>query len=73
MSYEGIRMTDELDRAVQRTVRIAPRRHETLGEPVRDIAAQRGAHPPEDLISERLTRHKISGRAHARDRVSCGR
>jgi hypothetical protein len=43
MSYEGIRITDELDRAVQRTVRITPWRHETLGELVREIAAQRGA------------------------------
>ena len=42
-SYEGICITDELDRAVQRAVRITPRRHETLGELVRDIAAQRGA------------------------------
>jgi hypothetical protein len=50
MSYEGIRITDQLDIAVQRAVRITPWRHETLGELVRDIAAQReGLH--EDLIS----------------------
>ncbi len=42
MSYEGIRITDELDRAVQRTVRITPWRHETLGELVREIAAGSG-------------------------------
>jgi alkylmercury lyase len=59
MSYEEIRITDELDRAVQRAVRITPRRHETLGELVRNIAAQRGARRPENLISEQPTRHEI--------------
>ena len=58
-SYEGICITDELDRAVQRAVRITPRRHETLGELVRDIAAQRGAQQPEVLISEHPTRHEV--------------
>ena len=59
MSYEGIRITEVLDRAVQRAVRITPQRHETLGELVRDVAAQRGACRPEDLISERPTRHEV--------------
>ncbi len=59
MSYEGIRITEELDRAAQRAVRITPRRHETLGELVRDIAAQRGVRRPEDLISEHSTRHEV--------------
>ena len=59
MSYEGVRITEELDESVQRAVRITPRRHETLGELVRDIAAQRGACRPEDLISERPTRHEV--------------
>ncbi len=59
MSYEAIRITDELDRAVKRAVRITPRRHETFGELVRDIAAQRGARRPEDLISEQPTRHEV--------------
>jgi len=58
MSYEEIRITDELDGAVQRAVRITPRRHETLGELVRDIAVKRGARRPEDLISEQPTRHE---------------
>jgi hypothetical protein len=53
MSYEGIRITDELDRAVQRTVRITPWRHETLGELVREIAAQRGAVLPGDLFTKK--------------------
>jgi alkylmercury lyase len=59
MSYERIRITEELDRAVQRAVRSTPRRHETLGELVRDSAAQRGACRPEDLISERPTHHEV--------------
>ncbi len=54
MSYEGIRITEELDRAVQRTVRITPWRHETLGELVREIAAQRGAVLPGDLITKKV-------------------
>jgi alkylmercury lyase len=59
MSYEGIRITDDLDRAVQRAVGITSRRHETLGELVRDVAAQRGVRRPEDLISEQPTRHEV--------------
>ncbi len=59
MRYEGIRIPDELDRAVQRAVGMTPRRHGTLGELVRDIAAQRGARRPEDLISEHPTRHEV--------------
>jgi alkylmercury lyase len=59
MSYEGIRITGELDRAVQRAVGITSRQHETLGELVRDIATQRGVRRPEDLISEHSTRHEV--------------
>jgi alkylmercury lyase len=59
MSYEVIRIPEELDRAVQRAVGIRPRRHETLGELVRDVAAQRGACQPEDLVSEQATRHEV--------------
>ncbi len=59
MSYEGIRITEELSESVQRVVRITPRRRATLGELVRDIAAQRGARRPEDLISEHPTRHEV--------------
>ena len=59
MSYEGIRITEELDRAVQRAVSITPQRHETRGELVRDIATQRGVCRPENLISERPTRHEV--------------
>jgi alkylmercury lyase len=59
MSYEGIHITEELSESVQRVVRITPRRRATLGELVRDIAAQRGARRPEDLISEHPTRHEV--------------
>jgi alkylmercury lyase-like protein len=44
---------------VQRAVRITPRRHETLGELVRDVAAQRGVRRPENVISEQPTRHEV--------------
>ena len=64
MSYEGIRIPEEQNRAVQRALRITPRRHETLGELVRDIAAQRGARQPEDLISEQPTRHEVRVDGH---------
>jgi alkylmercury lyase len=59
MSYEEIRIPEELDSVVQRAVGITPRRHETLGELVRDIVAQRCACQPEDLISEQSTRHEV--------------
>src|SRR5919112_3647194 len=59
MSYEGIRIPEELDRAVQRAVGITSRRHGTLGELVKDVAAQRGARRPENLISEQPTRHEV--------------
>jgi alkylmercury lyase len=59
MSYEEIRIPEELDKAVQRAGGITPRRHATLAELVRDIAAQRGAHRPEGLISEQPTRHEV--------------
>ena len=59
MSYEGIRITEELSESVQRAVGITPQRHETLAELVRDIAAQRGVRQPEDLISEHPTHHEV--------------
>jgi hypothetical protein len=59
MSYEEIRIPEELDRAVQRAVGIIPRWHETLGEAVRDIATQRGVRRPENLISATPTRHEV--------------
>ena len=59
MSYEGIRITEELSESVQRAVGITPQRHETLAELVRDIAAQRGVRQPEDLILEHPTRHEV--------------
>ncbi|MDP8928618.1 MAG: hypothetical protein M3O70_08620 [Actinomycetota bacterium] len=59
MSYEKIRITDELSESVQRAVGISPRRHETLGELVKNIAARRGARQPDDLLSEQPTRHEV--------------
>jgi hypothetical protein len=53
MSYEEIRIPQELSESVQQTVGIAPRRHGTLGELVKDVAVQRrGVRWPENLISE---------------------
>ena len=59
MSYEEIRIPEELDRAVQRAVGMSPRRHVTLGELVKDVALQRGVRRPENLISEQPTRHEV--------------
>jgi alkylmercury lyase len=59
MSYEEIRISEELGRAVQRAVGITPRRLGTLGELVKDVAAQRGVRRSEDLISQEPTRHEV--------------
>jgi alkylmercury lyase len=59
MSYEEIQIPEELSESVQRAAGITPRRHGTLGELVRDIAAQWGVRRPEDLISEHSTRHEV--------------
>ncbi len=59
MSYEQVRITDELSRSVQRSVGVLLRGHETLGELVRTVAAGRGTCRPEDLISEEPTRHEV--------------
>jgi alkylmercury lyase len=64
MSYEEIRIPEELDRAVQRAVGMTPRRHGTLGELIKGIAAKRGVRRPEDLISEQSTRHEVSVDGH---------
>jgi alkylmercury lyase len=59
MSYEEIRIPQELSESVQQTVGIAPRRHGTLGELIKDVAVQRGMCRPEDLVSEQPTRHEV--------------
>ncbi len=58
MSYEGIRITEELSESAQRAVGIPPRRHETLGELVKDMA-RRADLRSEDPVSEQPTRHEV--------------
>ena len=59
MGYEGIRVTGELDWSVQRAVGISLRRHETLGELVKDIAVGRGVPRVGNLLSAEPTRHEV--------------
>jgi alkylmercury lyase len=59
MSYKQIRVTDEPCRSVQRASGMPLRQHETLGELVSIMTAQRGICGPEDLISEERTRHEV--------------
>jgi alkylmercury lyase len=59
MGHEEIRIPEELSESVQRAVRMPPRRHETLGELIKEVAAHRGVRRPEDLISEQPTRHEV--------------
>ncbi len=59
MGYEGIRITAELSGRVREAVGLRPRRHETLGELVAAVAAERGAPWFEDLASEEPTRHEV--------------
>jgi hypothetical protein len=66
VGYEQIHVTDELSESVQRAVRIILARHEARGELVRDIAVQRGALRPEDLISQEPTRHQVRAKSEGR-------
>jgi alkylmercury lyase len=59
MSYEVIRLPQELSESVQRAVGMTPRRHGTLGKLVKDVAVQRGVRRTENLISEQPTRHEV--------------
>jgi len=59
MSYEEIRVPEELSRSVQRAVGVAPRTDRTLGELMVAIAAERGVRRTENLISEEPTRHEV--------------
>jgi hypothetical protein len=58
VGYEQVRVTGELSRSVQRSVGVPPRKHETLGELIKAVAAERGTWRLEDLISEEPTRHE---------------
>ena len=42
MSYDEIRITEELSESAQRAVGITPQRHATLGELVKDMARRAG-------------------------------
>jgi Alkylmercury lyase len=59
VSYKQIRVLDELCSSVQRASGMPLREHDTLGELVRTMTAQRGICGPEDLISEVPTRHEV--------------
>ena len=59
MGYEGICITAELSRRVREAVGLRPRRHETLGELVAAVTAERGAPRFENLTSEEPTRHEV--------------
>ena len=59
MSYDHLRVTEGLSTSVQRAVGVPERGHETLGELVKGIAAERWVRRPEHLISEEPTRHEV--------------
>lgn len=59
VGYKQIRVTDELCRSVQGASGMPLRQHETLGELVSIMRAQRGICGLEDLISEERTRHEV--------------
>jgi alkylmercury lyase len=59
VGYKQIRVTDELCRSVQRASGMPLRQHQTLGELVSIMTAQRGICGPEDLISGERTRHEV--------------
>jgi alkylmercury lyase len=59
VGYKQILVTDELCGSVQRASGMPLRQHETLGELVSIMTAQRGICGPEDLISEEPTRHEV--------------
>ena len=64
MSYDDQRVSEGLSTSVRRAVGVSERGHETLGELVKDIAAERWVQRPENLISEEPTRHvvRVDGR-----------
>ena len=59
MSYEEIRIPEELGEHVQLAVSLEPRRHETLGELATGLAKERGAPRIEELVYEYPTRHEV--------------
>ncbi|MDP9481086.1 MAG: alkylmercury lyase family protein [Actinomycetota bacterium] len=59
MSYEDLRIPEELGRSVREAVGVAPQMHATLGELVASVAIERGAPRAEDLVSDGPTRHEV--------------
>jgi hypothetical protein len=58
MSYREIPIPEELNWRIQEMLEIPPQRHQTLGELIATYNEQQGAPSPEDLVSERPTRHE---------------
>jgi alkylmercury lyase len=59
VGYEELRVKGELDDGVQRAVGVSPRQHETLGELVKGLAAERWVPRFENLVSREPTRHEV--------------
>jgi hypothetical protein len=59
MSYENIRIPEELNASVQQAVGVSPRSHQTLGALVETVAVERGAPRVESLVCENPTRHEV--------------
>ena len=53
MGYEQVRVTDELSRSVRRAVDVSAGNHETLGDLVKAMAAERWVQEPENLLFTR--------------------
>jgi hypothetical protein len=60
MSYQEIRIPEELNRRVQEAVGVSPRSHETLGQLISTIVTEIGAPRTEDLVSGEPTRHEVN-------------
>lgn len=59
MSYREIPVSEELSSSVQKAVGATPRDRETLGELVKGVVAECWAPRPENLVSDRPTRHEV--------------
>ncbi len=59
MSYEKIRISEELAERTQEVFGLHPRRADTLDKLVETVAGRTGTPRPENLISEQPTRHEV--------------